>query len=388
MNYIRRIVSLEESLKEKSLFLFGPRQTGKSSYIKHQLKDSVSLVYSLLDQALLLRVLADPSIIRKEIEARNLSNCVIAIDEIQKCPALLDEIHWLIEERGIRFLLTGSSARSLKAKGTNLLGGRARTKKMTPFVYPEIKDTNISLEQIFMKGLLPPHFLSQNPEEDIASYVQTYLKEEIAAEGLTRNLPGFSRFLETAACCNTQILNYTNIANDAQLPRQTVTQWYQILIDTLLGFEVSVYKKTVKRKAIETNKFYFFDIAPVRFLRKITHINEQSSEFGEFFEHYICMELYAWIAYKHPLYELNYWRTATGVEVDFIVNERLAIEVKSTSLVQKKHLKGLQALREENQMQHYILVCTEERPQLIDGIQVLPWKYFLEKLWKDEFEEN
>ncbi len=385
MEYVFRILSLQDLLKERSLFLLGPRQTGKSSYINHQLKDSISAFYSLLDQSLLIRLLADPSLIRKEIEARNLSKCIIAIDEIQKCPALLNEIHLLIEEREIRFLLTGSSARSLKAKGTNLLGGRARTRKMAPFVYPEIKDKKISLEKFFMRGLLPPHFLSENPEEDIASYVETYLKEEIAAEGLTRNLPGFSRFLETAATCNTQILNYTNIASDAQLSRQTVTQWYQILIDTLLGFEVPVFKKTVKRKAIETSKFYFFDIAPVRFLRKIRSVNEKSSEFGEFFEHYICMELKAWIAYRHPLYSLSYWRTSTGIEVDFILNENIAIEVKSTSLVQKKHLKGLKALQEENLMRHHILVCTEERPLLIDGIQVLPWRYFLEKLWTEEF---
>lgn len=339
----------------------------------------------MLDQNLLLRLLADPGLIRKEVEARGLSDCIIAIDEIQKCPGLLDEVHLMIEKYRIRFLLTGSSARALKARGTNLLGGRARTRRMHPFIYPEIRDRNPELKTIMAKGLLPSHFLSAHPEEAIASYVQTYLMEEIAAEGVARNLPGFSRFLESAACANTGILNYTNIANHAQLPRQTVTDWYQILIDTLLGFELPVFKKTVRRKAIETSKFYFFDIAPVRYLRKIPPPSQHNTEFGEFFEQYIFMELRAWIDYMHPLSELAYWRTSTGIEVDFIVDTSLAIEVKATNRVQPKDLKGLKALQEEKLMEHYILVCTDDRPQLIDGIEVLPWQYFLDKLWGDKF---
>ena len=172
--------------------------------------------------------------IRREVEARGLRDCLVVVDEIQKCPALLDEAQLMIEERGIRFLLTGSSARKLKAAGTNLLGGRARTRSLHPFVYPEVKDSGFSLERVMERGLLPPHYLSASPDEDLAAYVDTYLSEEIAAEGLARNLPAFARFLQVAASTNARMINYTNVASDSMVPRQTVKLWYEILVDTLL----------------------------------------------------------------------------------------------------------------------------------------------------------
>jgi predicted AAA+ superfamily ATPase len=380
-SYLHRALDISSLIAERSLFIFGPRQTGKSSYIREELAGVPSLAFNLLDRGLLHRLLADPTLARQEVEARSLRDCVVVIDEIQKCPALLDEAQLMIEERGIRFLLTGSSARRLKAAGTNLLGGRARTRSLHPFVYPEVKETDFSLERVMERGLLPPHYLSPSPDEDLAAYVDTYLAEEIAAEGLSRNLPGFARFLQTAATTNARMINYTNVANDAQVPRQTVKLWYQILIDTLLGFELPPYSTSAKRKSIDTAKFYFFDIGVVRTLRRLPPIVAESADFGEFFEHYIFLELKAWIDYRRPRTRLSYWRSKSGYEVDLVLDDEVAIEVKAATIAQSKHLAGLRALSEEGRPMRSYLVCREERPRRLDEIDILPWREFLERLW-------
>ena len=380
-DYRHRVLDVGPALSQRSVFLFGPRQTGKSSYVREQLKPEPMLSYNLLDGGLRLRLLADPTLMRQQVEARNLRDCVVFIDEIQKCPELLDEVHLLIEERGIRFLLSGSSTRKLKRAGTNLLGGRARTKYLHPFVYPEVAEDNDLLERVMARGLLPPHYLSEAPDEDLRSYVDTYLSEEIAAEGQARNLPAFARFLQTAATVNAKIINYTNAANDAQVPRQTVRLWFQILIDTMLGYELSSYTSTVKRKAVETAKFYFFDIGVVRALRRLPAILPESSDFGEFFEHYIFMELKAYLDYRKPSSRLSYWRSLSGYEVDFVIDDEVAIEVKTAEVAQDKHLSGLKALREEGKIKSFYLVCRESRPRKVDGIDILPWREFLARLW-------
>lgn len=382
--YIKRALEIGKLLSKRSLFLLGPRQSGKSSYIREQLNPAPALVYNLLERDLLLRVLADPTIIRQEIEARKLQGSIVCIDEIQKCPELLDEVHLLIEERQIRFLLTGSSARKLKRSGTNLLGGRARMRIMHPFNYFELKESEFSLERVMFSGTLPPHFLSDDPEEDLDSYTNLYLTEEIAAEGLTRNLPGFARFLQIMATVNSRIINYTNIANDTQIPRQTVKLWFQVLKDTLLGFELEPYRGTVKRKAIETSKFYFFDMGVVRSLRKLPAIVPGSADFGEFFEHFICLEIKTWIDYQAPWTVFNYWRSTSGFEVDFLLNGKIAIEVKASKLITSKHLKGLKALREEGFISRSIIISRELRPRIVEEIEILPWEYFLKQLWENQ----
>lgn len=384
MDYINRNVDLCNILENKSLFLFGPRQTGKSSFIKNQLMNNdIAMFWTLLDGRLRLKVLADPSILRQEVEVRNLRDCIIIIDEIQKCPELLDEVHFLIEERNIRFLLTGSSARKLRNSGVNLLGGRATQRHFHPFNFAEIGNhPNYNLSYIFEHGLLPSMFLSSDIEEDLSAYVDTYLTEEIAAEGFSRNIPNFARFLTVASVSNSQLINYTNIASDSQVPVQTVKQWFQVLEDTLLGYQVESFTNTKKRKAITTSKFYFFDIGIARALRNIPAPKENTTEFGEYFEHLICMELKSWIDYKHPRSKLTYWRSNSNMEVDFCVDEEIAIEVKSSSNVTEKHLKGLKALREEGIFKRYVVVCQEEHPRITDGIEILPWKYFFEELWK------
>ena len=384
MSFQTRNLNLIPILKKKSMFLFGPRQTGKSSFIKHQLLgDDIALFWTLLDGRLRMRILADPGILRQEVEMKNLRDCIIVIDEIQKCPELLDEIHFLIEDRNIHFLMTGSSARKLKNTGVNLLGGRATERHFHPFNFAEIgKHPDYNLPFIFEHGLLPSMFLSENLDEDLAAYIDTYLTEEIAAEGAARNIPAFARFLTTAALTNSQLLNYTNIANDAQLPVQTVRQWYDVLESTLLGYQIPPFTKTKKRKAISTAKFYFFDIAIARSLRNIPTPAEGTTEAGEYFEQLVCMELKTWIDYTRPRSKLTFWRSTSNMEVDFCVDEEIAIEVKLTMSVTEKHLKGLKALREENIFKRYVVVCQEEHPRLVDGIEILPWKYFFAQLWK------
>ena len=380
--FVPRCLDIERLLARRSVFLFGPRQTGKSTYVQRQLAETVALSFSLLDQGLLTSVLADPTRIRREIEARDLRDTVICIDEIQKCAALMDEVHLMIEERGIRFLLAGSSARALKRKGVNMLGGRGSERVLHGFSWFELRD-RFSLGRALNHGLLPPHYLSDEPDEGLASYVDRYLTEEIAAEGLTRNLPRFARFLQTAALTNAQMLNYSNVARDAQVPRQTVAQWYEVLRDTLLAFELPAWSRTVKRKAIETAKFYFFDTGVVRALRRLPPVSDASADFGEFFEHYLFLELRAWIDYRRPRTPLAYWRSRSGYEVDFILDDRIAIEAKSTRLVQQKHLRSLRALAEERLVERSIVVCREDRPRIEHGIEVWPLEFFLAALWND-----
>ena len=382
--YIRRLIPVKHYLKRKSLFLLGPRQTGKSSYIREELQEDIALFWNLLDGRLRMRVLADPSLLSDEVAVRGLKDCLIVIDEIQKCPELLDEVHLLIEERNIRFLLTGSSARKLRSGGVNLLGGRASQLFLHPLVYPEIhtlKDYFYTLDHIFTSGLLPALYCSDQPEIDLGDYVNVYLNEEIAAEGVTRKLPQFSRFLQIAAMTNSQILNYSNVASDVGVTRQAVKQWYEILIDTLIGFELLPFLATKKRKAIQTAKFYFFDIGVARALRNIPTPVEGMTEFGEFFEQYIAIELRAYLEYEQKRQELTYWRSTADHEVDFLIGTELAIEVKASSRISSKHLRGLQALKEENIFTSFCIVCQEEHPRTLDGITIYPWKYFLDQLW-------
>lgn len=379
-DYIPRALDLRSLLETRSVLLFGPRQTGKTSYIRSELGDLPAASYNLLDQRLLLSLLADPGRLREEIEARNIRDAVVVIDEIQKAPALMDEVHLMIEERAIRFLLTGSSARALKRAGVSMLGGRGSDRRMHVFSRREL-GRRFDLERAISFGLVPPHYLGVQPDEALGAYVDRYLTEEVAAEGLTRNLPAFARFLETAAAANARMISYTNVARDAQVPRQTVVNWFQVLYDTLVAFELPAWNASRKRKAIETAKFYFFDPGVVRALRRLPPIAEQSADFGPAFEHVIFLELRTWIDYRAPRTPLTYWRSTSGFEVDFILADRIAIEVKAARRVDDRDLRGLRALREEGRLQRYLLVCREQRPRRVDGIDILPWELFLDQLW-------
>jgi uncharacterized protein len=390
VTYIKRQLDLAQTLRSRSVLLLGPRQTGKSTYLRHQLPRVPDFVFNLLDQKTFLELSANATRMRELILASQIVRPLVVVDEIQKLPLLTDEIQLLMEEHGVTFVLTGSSARKLKGQGVNLLGGRGRDRSFHPFVYVEVKNHDFTLQKCFFQGMIPNHFFSDSPNEDLAAYCGRYLSEEIQAEALTRNLAGFSRFLTFAAQCNGQLINFTNLANDSGLPRTTVQNYFQILQDTLIARPLEPFSTKLIRKSLTVSKFYFFDPGVVRFLRKLGQIAPQGRDFGEFFEHFIYCELSAYKSYFMPTADLNYWRSKSGLEVDFVLDNRIAVEVKSSSNIQKKHLSGLRALKEEDtKIERWIVVSQEERPRLLeDGILVLPWADFLEELWKGNFTQS
>jgi predicted AAA+ superfamily ATPase len=370
---------------EETCFLWGPRQTGKSTLLRALFPDSV--IYDLLLSDNFRRFVADPSIIRQECEARGLNGdnqkSPIVIDEVQKVPELLDEIHWLIENRGLRFILCGSSPRKVKRSHANLLGGRGVKYELFPLIYQEVPD--FSLEKALNNGLIPRHYDSKSPSKLLEAYVVNYLKEEIAAEAVTRNIPAFNRFLEAAAITNGEMVNYNNIAGDCGISAPTVKEYFQILEDTLLGRFLPAFRKKIKRRLIHTSKFIFFDIGIVAHLTRRGEVKEGSELFGKAFEHFITLEVLAHSSYSDLNYRVSYWRTASQLEVDLILGNDIAIEIKSTDRVVNKHLKNLRAFKEEHPNADLILISRDLAPRKTeDGILILPWNVFLDRLWAGE----
>lgn len=374
---VARFLDVPRILAANSCFLFGPRQTGKSTLIRQQLSHYPS--YNLLDQALFVRLSRNPSLIR---EALKPDDTIVVIDEIQRMPDLLNEVHLMIEERGIRFLLTGSSARSLRRKGVNLLGGRARSRNLHPFVRIELAE-RFDLDRALEYGLLPPIFFSGEPAEALAAYAGDYLREEIAAEAIVRNVGAFSRFLEVAGLAHGEMINFSSVANDAQVPASTVREYYQILKDTFLAHEVPAYTESRKRKAISTSKYYLFDIGLARHLQGRRGLAPGTPEYGLAFESYVLQEIKAFCDY-HRRATPRYWRSKSGFEVDFVF-EDVAVEVKAKKNVGPRDLKGLRALREERLLRHLLVVCMEPVSRVVDGFHILPWTNFLDRLWAGEW---
>lgn len=377
--YLARLLKLDNLLNKKSLFLFGPRATGKSSLIKHQFKDI--LVIDLLESDLYFRLTESPQLLEQIIKSHHDPKRVV-IDEVQRIPMLLNEVHRLIESSQIHFLLTGSSARSLKQKHVNLLAGRAWETNLFPLVSHEIPQFDLSRYLRF--GGLPAVYLSNTPYEELIAYVNTYLQQEILAEALVRKIPAFSKFLKAAAIMNGKLLNYSAIASDTGVTAATITEYYQILEDTFLGFTLSPWQKTQKRKTTSTGKFYFFDLGVCNTLRQINNIEPNTELYGDAFEHFIALELRAYISYKRLHLALNFWRTQYGYEVDFIVGDQYAIEAKATDKVKNKHLTALKALAEEKICRQYILVSHDKINRQTDNIKIIYWQDFLKALWNDE----
>ena len=374
--FVKRTLALKPLLSKKSHFLFGPRGTGKSSLIKHELGEQ-ALVVDLLHTETYLRLLENPSQLESMIALDQKPFTVI--DEIQRAPELLNEVHRLIENKQIRFLLTGSSARKLKRHGVNLLAGRARQAELFPLTYHEL--SNFNLSHYLQYGGLPMVVLSDEPEEDLSAYVHTYLEEEIKAEALVKKLPAFSRFLQLSALTSGKTLNFSGIASDAGVSSITLREYYQILEDTFLGFLIPPWQHSIKRKPVATARFYYFDTGVKNKLAKISAIPEYTDLFGQAFEQFIAMELRAYLSYSRKKIPLHFWRTTEGHEVDFIVGEQVAIEVKGAKKISSKQLKGLQLLMEEKKMKHYYLVSQDPIASKQNGIFVLPWENFLKRLW-------
>lgn len=379
--YLHRILKLPDLLLMKSFFLFGPRSTGKSSLIEHQVSEN-SLVIDLLQGDLFLQLNAKPWELEALIDGAEKNFQYVIIDEIQKIPQLLDEVHRLIEKRGLKFLMTGSSSRKLRKRGVNLLAGRAWKAELFPLTMREIP--SFDLDKYLLVGGLPQVYLSNFPQEELKAYVNTYLKEEILAEALVRKLQSFARFLQMSSLTNGAMINFASLSNDISIPASTIREYYQILEDTLVGFILPAWTKTIKRKAISTAKFYFFDIGVRNKLADINALEPKSDQYGQSFEHFIAMELRAFLSYSRKDDKLSYWQAHNGQEVDFIIGDNIAIEVKATDNPTSKHLKGLKALAEEDICKKYYLVCKCKHSKLVDNIHILNWKNFLDLLWTNK----
>jgi predicted AAA+ superfamily ATPase len=375
--YIERLVDLNVLLDKKSHFLFGPRQTGKTFLIRHTLENV--RVYDLLDSSIYLALSRNPERISEELSPHD---HIVVIDEIQRLPELLNEVHRLIETHGIRFLLTGSSARKLRRGGINLLGGRARTKYLHPLTYKEL-NRNFDLFRAIQCGLIPSIYFSDEPRADLQAYAGSYLQQEIVAEGVTRSIPAFSRFLRVAAFCNATIVNFTNVANDAQVARTTVYEYFEILKDTLLLYELPAWRKSKKRKPLASSKYYFFDIGVVAILQE-REFRAGTPEFGEAFETYLMHELKSYSDYISGE-RLSYWRSTSGFEVDFIIGDHTAVEVKAKENLSPNDYKSLRMLAEEKKLKRYLCVSLEPRRRKVGGIVILPFREFLTALWNGEY---
>jgi predicted AAA+ superfamily ATPase len=377
LEWIPRLLDLPALLAKRSSFLLGPRQTGKTALVLRTL--GAARVYDLLDTAVYLALSQHPERIAQELGPKDR---LVVIDEIQRLPTLLNEVHRLIESRGIRFLLTGSSGRKLRRGGVNLLGGRARIQYLHPLTSAEL-GPRFDLARAVARGLLPSIYFSEDPQADLEAYAGLYLQQEVVAEGATRNGPAFSRFLKVAAHCNASIVNFTNVASDAQVARTTVYEYFEILKDTLVLHEVPAWRKTVKRKPLASSKYYFFDVGVVGCLQGRA-FRPKTPEFGEAFETLLLHELVSYRDYisREPL---SYWRSTSGFEVDFILGDHTAVEVKAKEIVSPQDLKPLGALAEEKRLKRYLCVSLEPRTRKVGEVTVLPYRTFLRGLWAGEY---
>jgi predicted AAA+ superfamily ATPase len=374
----KRILDLRDTLKHKSIFLFGPRQTGKSTLVHETLPDAA--FYDLLEADTFRELSARPEYLRQTLGDQQ---SVVVVDEIQKLPALLDEIQLLLERnKKLRFVLTGSSARKLKRGAANLLGGRAWVCRLHPLVSAELGHRRL-LDRL-NRGSLPAIIDSEHYKEDLKAYVGTYLHEEIRAEGLTRSIENFSRFLEVAGLTSGEQVNFSAVADDAGFPPRTVREHYQILEDTLVGHQLSAYQKTSKRKPVATAKFYLFDVGIANTLKRIPTIEAASDAYGRALEHLVFLELRSFLDYRRLDYELTYWRSRSQFEVDFLVGDEVGIEVKSKTRVSPRDYKGLNALSEEVRLKRKIVICGEKRRRKADGgVEIMTAEDFFKDLWAD-----
>jgi len=380
MQNIERILNIDLP-PYQSAFLWGPRKTGKSTYLKTAFPHS--LVYDFLRTDLFIEFSKNPSLLREQLLAKNkdvLSHPVI-LDEVQKIPQILDEVHWLIENRGLRFILCGSSARKLKRGKANLLGGRAWRYEMFPFVTAELG--SVDLLRILNHGMMPSHYLQEGYKKALKAYVQDYLKEEVFDEGLTRNIPAFSRFFDAMGYSHGELTNYSNIARECGVDSKTVKEYYQILVDTLLGTMVEPFKRRQDRRVItRAAKFYLFDVGVAGAITKRRLEAEKGELFGKAFEHFILMEISAFNSYDELDYDINFWRTKSGLEVDFVLGRgEVAIEVKGSSRIDRRDLRPLRAFIDEYSPKKALVVCNEKVERIHGQIRIMPYKKFLYDLW-------
>ena len=372
-----RVVSLSGS-ETNSLFLFGARQTGKTSLLRERFPDSI--YFDLLEFDTMMRFRQRPSLLR-DLLVEVPDGSLVIIDEIQQVPELLNEIHLLISRKGIRFILCGSSARKLRRNSVNTLGGRALPVTMYPLVSAEIPDFN--LIRAVNNGMMPAIYPLENPRRQVQAYVDVYLKEEIMAEALVRNLMGFSSFLRAASMTDGEMVNYNNIAQDCGVSAKTVKEYFSILTDTLIGYMIPAYTKTNKRSVVAAPRFYFFDLSIPNFLLNRSDLLPGSAEFGHAFEHFFMQELIAYLGYNNCIETLSYWRTYTGLEVDAVIGDaRIAIEFKSVMEVRTSHLKNLKRFAEDFPDARRIIVTMDKLSRKMGQVECLYAYDFLKLLWE------
>lgn len=367
---------------EASAFLFGPRGTGKSTWIAEHFADAVT--YDLLDSREVLRLEREPHQLFRELQTQKPGTWVV-LDEVQKVPALLDEVHRLIEKQRLRFVLCGSSARKLKRSGTNLLAGRALVKHMFPLTSSEL-GADFDIDKACLQGTLPLTIQGADPIGFLTTYATTYLNEEIRAEALTRNVAAFSRFLEVAARQNAQVTNASNIAREAGVTQSTVRNYFDILSDTLIGYWIHPWKLKQATKQVAHPKFYLFDPGVARALTGRLPYPPTQEELGPLLETLIMNEVRAFIEYNNLHYKVHFWRNYDGAEVDLFVETKdgfVAVEVKAARTWQRRFNRGLKRMKAELAPRAIKTfgVCLAERSALFDDIHVLPAAQFLRALW-------
>lgn len=368
-----------ENLCEDNTFLFGARQTGKTTLLLQLFPDA--RFYDLLESNTFERLQRNPSLLRQDLEMSE-SGTLVIIDEVQSLPILLNEVQWLIVRKGIRFILSGSSARKLRRGGANMLGGRAMQTNLYPLVSAEIPD--FDLIKAVNQGMIPRHYLAKSDKywSMLQAYVAVYLREEIKAEALVRNLSTFTRFLEAAALTDGEMVNYSNIAQDCGIDSKTVAAYFSILEETLIGYMVPAYSKVVKRKVRQAPRFYYFDVSIPNYLLGRRALEPGSTDFGHAFEHLVIQEIIAYLGYHGKLKKLSYWHTYNDYEVDVVLGDaEVGIEIKSTDEVQSRHLHGLKAFKEEHPELRMIVVSLDPNPRLFKDVEIWPVKQFFEQLW-------
>lgn len=367
------MISRKISLSESSTFLFGPRGTGKTLWLKTNYPDAIYI--DLLDSSIALRLTAQPGRIAEFIPPKYTGTVIV--DEVQKIPELLDEIHKLIESTPIQFILTGSSPRKLRKLGTNLLAGRALTRNSFPLTAVELGKV-FDLEQMLKYGHLPTLYDDRKnviPEDYLSSYVQTYLKEEILQEGLTRNIGGFTRFLEAASFSQGEVLNISGVAREAGINRKVVETYFDILEDLLIAVRVQVFQKKAKRRMVQHPKFYFFDVGVYRTIRPKGPLDAPEEIDGAALETIVLQELRAWISYNQLDLSIYYWRTTNGQEVDFVLygaEGLIALEVKRSNRFDRKDLKGLKAFKSDYPSARCILLYGGKENLYYDDLEIIP----------------
>ena len=377
---IQRYYKLFDEIEDGSVFLFGARQTGKSTFFAQQFENAVT--FDLLNGEIKRRFRLHPSLLFELLQDKP-EGTIVVIDEIPEVPELLNEVHRLIQQKQLKFVLCGSSARKLKRKGYNTLGGRAFPCYFYPFVSAELPD--LDLDKALLYGMLPPVYLAKNPKRQLSSYIDVYLKEEIEEEALSRNLETFIRFMNVAALTSSEIVNYSNIASDCGVSAKTVKEYFSILEDTLIGYLVPAYTKATKRKVSQSPKFYYFDVGVYNYLMNRTSLSQGTPEYGHAFEHFVVQEIRAYLGYTHNEKKLSYWHTYTNKEIDVVIGEaEFGIEIKSTEEIQSKHLGNFKDYHDEFPESRCIMVSRDKLSRRSGNIEILYVFDFLKMLWNGE----